>query len=167
MKYMQWFSRPNRHGTGFTLLEFILAFSLMILLLGAAIPLYGNLQWTTRLNEASGQIVSDVRLARELSAARYNDSHYGVFFEVFPTGADRVVFFRGTSYATRNPAYDRVTALADTLKLETSFSGGSSELVFSKNTGLPTVTGTFSLTHTLSGAARVFSINAYGVVDSQ
>ena len=84
-----------------------------------------------------------------------------------PLSADRLIFFRGTSYATRNPSYDRITTLSDTIILTRAFSGGGSELVFSKSAGIPSATGTVTMTHSGSNALRTISINAYGMVDSQ
>lgn len=153
--------------TGFTLLEFLIAIGLTIILAASALPLYGNLQWTAQLNEIEARTAGELRLARELSSARSGDSQYGIYFDVNPASADRLIFFRGASYAARNPSYDRITALSDILTLQTALAGGGAEIVFSKNFGIPSVTGTVTLTHSGSGDLRVISINAYGMVDVQ
>jgi type II secretory pathway pseudopilin PulG len=155
------------NSAGFTLLELLLAMAVMIVVIGATVPLYGNLQWTAQLSESSAQSIGEARRARELSMARYNDSQYGVYFQVNPGGADRVISFRGGSYATRDAVYDRITTLSDTITLQTSLSGGSSEIVFSKNFGRPSSTGTITMAHVGSGRVAVISINSYGMVDSQ
>lgn len=152
---------------GFTLLEFLIALALMVLLLGAALPLYGNLQWTAQLSESAVHAVSDIRLARELSVARQDDSQYGVYFDVNPAGADRFIFFRGATYATRNQSYDRVTTLSERVILTQALSGGGSELVFSKSAGIPSATGTVTMTHSQSNLFRTITVNTYGMVDSQ
>lgn len=152
---------------GFTLLEFLIAMALTIMLAASALPLYGNLQWTAQLNEIEARTVGELRLARELSSARSSDSQYGIYFDVNPVGADRIIFFRGASYAARNPSYDRITALSDILTLQAALAGGETEIVFSKNFGIPSVIGTITLTHSGSGDSRVISINAYGMVDVQ
>ena len=101
----------QRRGGGFTLLELLLVVALTIMLAAAALPLYSNLQWTTQLGEIEARALGEIRLARELSSARYNDSQYGLYFEVNPGGADRMIFFRGRSYATRDQSSDLVTSL--------------------------------------------------------
>ena len=152
---------------GFTLLEFLIALALMILLVGAALPLYGNLLWTTQLHETALRAVGDIRLARELSVARKDDSQYGVYLDVNPVGTDRLIFFRGGSYGGRNPSYDRVTTFSDLILLQKVLSGGGSQIVFSKNAGIPSATGTITITHTGSNTTRAIIVNAYGMVDSQ
>ncbi|MBI4599897.1 hypothetical protein HY732_03155 [Candidatus Uhrbacteria bacterium] len=161
--------QPNhqKFTPGFTLLEVLLSVAIMILIAGAAFPLYGNLQWTAQINDSTARIVGDMRLARELSAARLADSQYGIFFEVNPLSGDRMVFFRGSSYATRTPAYDRITTFSDTLIMQTALGGGVSEIIFSKNSARPSSVGTIMLTHSASGALRTISINTYGMVDVQ
>lgn len=158
---------PMKNDSGFTLLEFLLALALMILLTSAAFPLYVNMQWTAQLNDSTARVIGDVRLARELSSARSNDSQYGVYVDANPVGADRLIFFNGPSYAGRNPAYDRVTTFFDIIVLEKALSTGGSEIVFSKNTGIPSATGTITLTHSGSNTTRTITINAYGMVDSR
>lgn len=158
-------NKDRTFQTGFTLLEVLIVVALMIILAATALPLYGNLQWTAQLNEIEARAVGELRLARELSSARSGDSQYGVYFEVNPASADRMIFFRGASYALRNPDYDRTTSLSDILTLQSGLSGGGDEVVFTKNFGIPSVTGTITLTHSGSGDSRVISINAYGMVE--
>lgn len=148
---------------GFTLIELLIVMALVVLLIGAAVPIYSNFQTSSQLNESAAQVASTLRLARTFSVARQNNSSYGVIIEVNP-GADRVILFLGTSYAGRNPAYDRITTFDSSLSVTPALSGGATEIVFSRAQGTPSATGTITITHTTTGS-RALSINALGAVD--
>ncbi len=107
----------QKSTTGFTLVEFLLAMALMIILTAMALPLYSNLQTGAQLNESTAQLMQNFRLARALSVARSNDASYGVYLDINPPGPDRYIVFQGTTFASRTPAFDRVTPLTDTISL--------------------------------------------------
>lgn len=150
--------------SGFTLIELLIVMALVVLLIGAAMPIYSNFQTSSQLNESAAQIASTLRLARTLSVARQNNSSYGVFIDASPGGADRIILFSGTSYAGRDSAYDRITTFDSALSVALALSGGAMEVMFSRAQGVPSATGTISITHTTTGS-RAVSINALGAVD--
>lgn len=148
---------------GFTLVEFLLAMAVMIILTGIALPLYTNLQLGAQLNESTAQLVQNIRLARELSVSRSHDGSYGIYIDSNPAGSDRYILFQGTSYALRETAYDRVVSLTDTLSLATQLSNGGQEIEFTKTFGIPSTTGTIQMIHATYGT-RTISLNAGGRV---
>lgn len=150
--------------SGFTLIELLIVMALAVLLIGAAVPIYSNFQTSSQLNESAAQIASTLRLARTLSVARQNNSSYGVFIDAVPGSADRIILFSGTSYAGRNPAYDRITTFDSALSVAPTLSGGATEVVFSRAQGMPSATGSITITHTTTGS-RTVSINAFGATD--
>lgn len=150
--------------SGFTLIELLIVMALVVVLIAAAVPIYSNFQTSSQLNESAAQIASTFRLARTFSVARQNNSRYGVFINVDPGGADRIILFLGTSYAGRNPAYDRITTFDSALSVAPSLSGGATEVVFSPAYGVPSATGSIAITHVTTGN-RTVSINALGAVD--
>ncbi|MBI4252821.1 hypothetical protein HY623_01415 [Candidatus Uhrbacteria bacterium] len=156
--------RVTSYGLGFTLIELLIAMALMIVLIGAAAPLYSNLQTSSQLNESAVTVASTLRLARTRSVARQNNSSYGVYIEANAGGADRLILFAGISYAARNPAYDRITTFDSALSVTPMLSGGVTEIVFSRATGVPSATGTIGISHATTGSRSV-SINALGAVD--
>lgn len=149
---------------GFTLIELLIVMALVVLLIVTAAPIYSNFQTSSQLNESAAQVVSTLRLARTLSVARQNNSSYGLSIDVDPGGADRIILFSGTSYALRNPAYDRITTFDGALSVTPSLSGGAREIVFSRAQGMPSATGTIAIIHTTTGS-RIISINSFGAVD--
>lgn len=151
---------------GFTLIELLVSLAIIVVLVGAAIPLYSNLQVSAQLNESTDQLLQTIRLARSLSVERRNDSSYGVYLDINQNGADRFIFFQGTSYAARTVGFDRVTTLDNALTLSSALSGGTTEIVFSRSRGVPSATGTISLIHA-TGGTRVLSLNSAGMVQQE
>lgn len=166
MRVYKGFTRPHGTGAGFTLIELLVSLAIIVVLVGAAIPLYSGLQVSAQLNESTDQLLQTMRLARSLSVERRNDSPHGVYFDINPNGADRFIFFQGTSYATRTAGFDRVTTLGNALTLSSALSGGITEIVFSRSRGVPSAIGTISLTHT-TGGLRLLSLNSAGMVQQQ
>lgn len=148
---------------GFTIIEFVIGMALMVVLIGAALPIYSNLQVSAQLNESSEELMHMMRLARARSVERYNNSSHGVYIEVNPAAPDRVVLYQGFSYASRDAGYDRVTALDAALSLAPTLSGGVVDITFSRTFGAPSTTGTIVITHSTAGN-RALSLNGAGRV---
>jgi len=142
---------------GFTLIELLIVIGITLVLAGAVSPIYGNLQVSAQLNEESSQIVQAIRLAKEKSSARVNNSQYGVYFQ-----ANSYTLYQGSAYALRNSSYDRVTTLSDSVTITSTLTGN--EINFSKGLGEPSNTGTVTITHSVSGS-RVIDINSLGKVE--
>ena len=89
---------------GFTLIELLVVIALIVILIGASIPIYTSLQVSAQLNESVDQIMQTMRLARTRAVERFNDAPHGIFFEINQGGAARYTLFQGSSYASRNDA---------------------------------------------------------------
>ena len=152
---------------GFTLVELIITIGLGVILTVSVIPLFGNLQVATQLNEQSALIVQTLRSAREQAVAGYNNSASGVFIQINPVGADNYIsYYQGASYATRNSAYDQTKTMESQLSFQNiSFTATSTniDINFAKSTGVPNNIGTFLITHSVSGQRSV-SVNRYGAI---
>lgn len=148
---------------GFTLIELLIVVAIILILVAAAIPIYGNLQVKSQLNENSAQIVQALRTARGRSAARLNNAAHGVYFEINPDNVDKYILYQGSSYAGRNSSYDRETSLGSSLHISTTVTGN--EVNFSKGLGAPN-TGTIILTHDTAGA-RYISVNSIGMIQDE
>lgn len=151
---------------GFTLIEVIIVIALGVTLLTALLPLYGNLQVSAQLNESTTQLIQMLRIGREWSIARRNNSSFGVFFDVREPGQSRAILFQGTSYAVRDPSIDRVFALAGVLSLSPTLVNGSTEVVFTRASGIPSTSGMLTLTHATAGV-RYITIHETGRIEEQ
>lgn len=159
-KYMK--RAEKRHEqSGFTFIELLMVIGITIIIAGLSIPIYGNLQISSQLNENMSQAVQIVRTARERSVARVNNAAHGVYFDI-NAGDDKIILYQGASYAARDTSYDRPFTLESPLSLSTTLTGD--EVNFSKGLGMPDNAGTVTLTHDTSGS-RVIDINSFGKVE--
>lgn len=151
-------------NSGFTLIELLTVIGITLVLVVAVVPIYGNLQVSSQLNDSMDQIVQTLRTARERSIARSNDSAHGVFFEINAPGDDRFILYQGDSYAARDSNYDRALTLSSSIVLSTTLSGDG--VTFSKSFGAPNATGTVTLTHDAQGV-RTVTITRIGSISGQ
>jgi len=142
---------------GFTLIELLLVMGIALLLLMVSIPLFNNLQISSQLNESTSQLIQTLRTAQSRSISRlYNETH-GVGFQT-----DSYTLYQ--SFVGSD--YDRVVNLDGVLNLSWNLSGGTSTISFSKTFGIPSATGTITLTHGVSGI-RGITINSSGLIDEE
>ncbi|MDA2936197.1 DNRLRE domain-containing protein [Patescibacteria group bacterium AH-259-L05] len=146
----------------FTLIELLIVISVMVIVIAAGVPLYGNLQVTSQLNENTNQIIQTIRTAHQRSVSRVNDSSHGVRFEINPSSNDQYILYQGSSYSTRDSSYDRTVTLDSPLHIATTLSGN--EVNFSRSLGTPNTTGSIVLSHDTTGT-RAISINSFGIVE--
>ena len=144
---------------GVTLIELLIAIAIMTLMSAAAIPIYGNLQVSSQINENTTLIVQTIRTARQNSVSRVNDSGHGVMFFT-----NSFVMYQGTDYATRQAAYDRLIPLDSALTLSSTLTGD--EVNFSKSTGVPVEAGAVTITHDL-GDTKTIQINKFGAIEEE
>lgn len=146
----------SRITNGFTLIELMIVIAIAIILIGAMLPVFGNLQSSAQLNESTSQLIQALRIAKERSVSNMNNSSHGIYLE-----ADRYTLYQGSSYALRSQAYDREVILSDTLSIANNLAG--SEVNFSGGLGVPNTTGSITLAHSVYGS-KIITINSYGVV---
>lgn len=149
--------------TGFTLVELLIVIAITLILAMAAVPIYGNLQVSSQLNENTSLLIQNLRTAQERSMSRVNNSSHGIKFF-----SDNYVLYQGSSYGTRTQVYDRVTDLGSAVSLQWSLSGSGQldEINFSKSLGVPDMTGTVTLSHSV-GDMSVINTNEFGAVEKQ
>ncbi len=144
-------TKLQRSG-GFTLVETIVVLGIFTLLIGMGNSVYINFKSHNNLEIATYSVVEALRHAKSNTEQVQGDSPWGV--KIF---TDKVVVFKGTSYASR------VTSADQTLNLPGGITtGGLSEIIFEKVTGTTATVGTVTLSGT-SGSKNI-SINAKGTI---
>ena len=143
----------NEAQAGFTLPEILLSIAVIAVLAGLAVPVQRVLQERTDADTALFSFAASARRAQTLSRSQYLDSSWGVHMA---TGT--ITMFRGGSYAGRVQSYDEITAISSALEI-----AGVNEVVYTSFTGLPSTTGTTTLTLP-SSDTRNFHINAQGTI---
>ncbi|MFH1522569.1 MAG: GxxExxY protein [Patescibacteria group bacterium] len=155
---------------GFTLIELLIVISITSILMVAAIPIYGNLQVTTQLNENTSQIIQSIRTARVRSVAGYNNSEHGVYFEINFFGNDKYILYQGPSYLLRSSAYDKENILDKALSFNTIgfilSNGKDVDINFSKGLGMSNNAGDIILTHDVDGDRNI-TVNEYGKIEEE
>ncbi|MFA5747096.1 MAG: prepilin-type N-terminal cleavage/methylation domain-containing protein [Candidatus Paceibacterota bacterium] len=126
----------SKFKKGFTLTEIIIVLGILLLILGSSFPLamdfYRNRQIGSHLNG----LVQALRNAQMRSISGEGDSSFGV-----EISDGRYTLFKGDSYAGRDPVFDEITEIPQTISVE-----GLSEISFSKLRGKPSAVGTTTLT---------------------
>ena len=142
---------------GVTLIELLIAIAIITLMSAAAIPIYGNLQVSSQINENSTLIIQTIRTARQNSISRVNNLGHGVRFF-----SNSFVMYQGTDYGTRQAQYDREIPLDSSLAITTNLT--NDEVNFSRSTGVPSEAGEVTLSHDL-GDVKTIIINKFGAIE--
>ncbi len=116
----------------FTFIEVVLVIALLGVVGSLTLPLGVRFYETQVLEETVDGITFALVDAQHAALLGKNDDMFGVKFL-----SDSYVFFQGKNYTERLIIFDRITELPDGI----SFSGLSDEIIFSKNTGTPSVNG--------------------------
>lgn len=149
--------------TGFTLIELLIVISVLIILTTVSIPIYGNLQVSSQINENSSQIIQTLRIAKERSMAGLNNQQHGVQLQT-----DKYILYQGSSYSLRDDDYDREIIFDDVLSLFLNLNGSGelNDINFSMGLGMPNKTGVIDLIHSVNGT-RIIVINEMGIIKEE
>ncbi|OGE84544.1 MAG: hypothetical protein A3B23_02980 [Candidatus Colwellbacteria bacterium RIFCSPLOWO2_01_FULL_48_10] len=135
------------------MIEVLMAVAVIVILTGIGIPFFREMQVRNDLDVAVNAASGGLRRAQMLSMSPQGDIAWGVKLQ-----ASSVVVFKGASFAGRDTNYDEQFDISPTIVVS-----GTTEFVFAKFTGLPTSTGTITLTSS-DGDAKNISINAKGTL---
>ena len=67
---------------GFTFIELLIVIAIVLVLVVASAPIYGNLQVSAQLNESTSLIIQTLRTAKARSIAGINNDIHGVSFQI-------------------------------------------------------------------------------------
>lgn len=135
------------------MLEVLLTISAITIIAGVAIPVYQQVQVRNDLDIAATTFTQSAHRAQVLAQAIDGDTTWGVYVQL-----GSITLFQGASYGARDTAFD------ETFDVPTSITpSGISEVVFAKFSGLPTATGTATLTSN-TNETRNITVNAKGMV---
>lgn len=118
------------------------------------IPLLESSFVRNELIVAEYSLAQALRRAQVLSATSQNDSSWGVYVQ-----NNSITLFQGAGYLVRDSAADEVTPVPSSIT-----PSGTQEIVFSKLTGRPQMSGAITLS-TDTQERRTIIINAYGMVE--
>lgn len=137
---------------GFTLIEILIVIVLMALIGFLSSLIYSHIKASNDLQNTLSLAITSATRARTRAQSGDNDSPWGIKFD------STITVFKGSSFATRDAAFDEVTPIAATIS-----PSGNLEIIFNKLTGYPNVTSTIVITNSF-GAAKKFDINEKGAI---
>lgn len=139
--------------TGFTIIELLIVLAGTAIVVALTVPIGIRFFYSQTLDEATSNIMSTLRRSESQAKFSKNDSAFGVKFL-----SGSYVLFQGSSYASRTQSEDESFALLGGIT-----TSGITEIVFAKVTGIPSVTGT--LTVSFLGDSKTVTINAQGEIE--
>ncbi len=134
---------------GFTLIEVMMTMGVLGMATSLSVPMYRQYMLRNDLEIGTQNIAQGIERAKYLSQVAMNDSSWGFSTDSLP---GRGVLFMGDSYATRNPLFDELYSLPQTLTVS-----GLTEVSFQKVSGTPSQNGTITLLSE-SGEQRSVSV---------
>lgn len=151
--YWEIMLKKLNHKRGFTLLELLLSLATIGLLAGLSLPVYRTLITKNDLDIAATTIAQNLHRAQILSQAVDGDTSWGLKAQ-----SGSIILFKGTSFTTRDSSFDETFAISTTINV-----AGLTEVVFSKFSALPQISGTTTLS--TANDSRIITINEKGMVD--
>lgn len=124
---------------GFTLVELLLVIAVAAVIFIVAAPFSIWFYHNQLLDEARSNIINTLSQARHNAVLQKNNSEFGVKIN---STDHNYVLFQGFSYAAKVDEYDETYDLLNTIT-----ASEPTEIVFAKLTGLPSATGTITLTY--------------------
>jgi prepilin-type N-terminal cleavage/methylation domain-containing protein len=141
-----------KRNKGYTLIELLLAISLVLIIAGFSIPVTNSYLRQNELNIAFRVIASSIRKANIYSTTGFHDSVWG-----FRIGQGNITVFNGNTYATRNSQFDEISSIPSAVNIS-----GINESFFAKVTGVPAITGNITLNNPTGN--RVITLNSRGFI---
>lgn len=145
--------------SGFTLIEMILTIGVLSILGGLGVYSYANSYRVNLLNNTAEEIVSLARFAQQESMSQKNANASGVRFDNINSSSPFVAVFSG-SYAPAN--IKEHYQLSAQVSFSSPAVGSSTEITFSKLSGLPNMPESVVLMLRGSSLTKTITINASG-----
>jgi prepilin-type N-terminal cleavage/methylation domain-containing protein len=156
-------STPNKKK-GFTLIELVVVIAIIVIIVSAGFTIRVGVLPDAILSTQTRQVLEGLKLAQIKSISRYKNSEWGVYFLDNTGSPDQWIIFKGSTYTSRDTAYDQITTLPSSLSFTSISFNGTSELKFAQITGTPSTSGSLTLTST-ENEAQTITVSARGVVD--
>ncbi|MDP3971230.1 MAG: type II secretion system protein [bacterium] len=121
---------------GFTLVELLIVIAILSIMIFGIGGLYGSSQDTAQVEQTRQEIVQSLRVAHQRAKGKKNSTAHGVNFTL-----TNFTLYQGTSYATRDTAYDITTQMKGNIEIS-----GLSGVNFTAGSALPDNPGTVTIT---------------------
>jgi prepilin-type N-terminal cleavage/methylation domain-containing protein len=149
------------NSRAFSLAEIIVVTAIIAVLAVIGVSAFMSARQSAAMNAVSDGIVSVFEQARANALSGKGGTSYGVRFS-----ASSYTFFTGSSY-NASDATNIVHQVASGYTLSNSMSASSGVVVFARLTGVPSVTGTVTITQTSPAKTRIITIGSQGTLTIQ
>ena len=146
---------------GFTLIEIIIAISIMVLLISVSIVSYRYFEKSTELEKTTQKIISILKLAQAKTIASDEASQYGVHFE-----SNKFILFKGSEYQLGSEN-NKIYNIPNRLEIyNINLSGEGSDIIFQRINGGTEQNGNIGL-RIISNPSELKTINikSSGVIE--
>lgn len=137
---------------GFTIIELLLVIAIVTVIGTFSVVLFSRFLTQNSVANTQDQLVGQLRKAQIFAMMGKQNGNWGIRF-----GSNKITLFQGNSFAARNTAFDETSSVNSNISIT-----GFTEVVFTKKTGLPSTTGTYTITG--NDTAKQIIINSQGVV---
>jgi prepilin-type N-terminal cleavage/methylation domain-containing protein len=146
---------------GFTLIEFLIAITVIVLLIGISLISYRFFEKGTELENTAQNILATLKLAQTKTLSSEEASQYGVRFE-----NNKYILFKGETYL-EGAVDNKVYQLPIRLEIyNIDLFGGASSTVFQRISGMTDQSGTIDLRITSQPTrSKTISIQSSGQID--
>ncbi len=144
-----------KKSSGFSLIEIVIVIAIITIVTTLAFQSFGNGTAQESLNKGAATIVAELGRARSLTLSSKDALQYGVHID-----QNSIVLFSGDTYFASEQTNASVTLDATVAVTATSLTGGGSDIVFQRLTGITAQYGTITLTST-SDASKTRTITIY------
>ena len=157
---LQIISKKNKNyvgsvsSRGFTLIEILLIMAITVGIFVFSSPYTVKFYNSNLVEESRSGIIDALLQARHNAVLQKNDSDFGVKIN---NDAHNYVLFQGSTYDSREDTLDDIYYLLDAITVSEP-----TEIVFSKLTGVPSATGTITITY--GNFVKEISIDDSGLV---
>lgn len=138
---------------GFTVVELMMSIAILGIISAISLPVYNSFQVRNDVILASDSTTDILRRAHSYARTGFTDSIWSV-----KVTSSSATLYKGNNYASRDVAYDEVVVFPTSLT-----ASGLSDVSFAKQTGLPSVTGSLTLTSS-TNEVKTITVNGAGSV---
>lgn len=148
---------------GFTLIEIVIATSILLLIASIVSGTYSKFNKSTLIKTEAAKIASLLYKAKSDTISSRGGMRYGIHFE-----SSRVVLFQGESYSASSANNENFPLSGSITVSSINLAGGGADIVFQRLTGTTDTPGTIVLsTAGNSGATVSLSVSTNGIVTIQ
>lgn len=146
---------------GFTLVEFLVVFSIMALVTMGTVGVFIALRNSQALSKDTEMVSGVLRQARSQTLTSQNASQYGAHIS-----ASKITLFAGDTYSAGSSSNQDFALTSSDIIVTAILSGGGNDVIFKRLSGETSQNGTIVLTSVSSANTKTISIYKTGLIES-